>query len=303
VAEGKRKVEELDAAVNGFVASSVSTKVGPSLADTFVSDDFEALYTHAIAEGGLNWRLASLNRSLGPIRPGDLGIVFGRPEVGKTSFMCSEVTFMAEQAKTPILYFGLEEQGSKVGIRLFQASLGAPLEQIVANKARATAAYHKKTNRLIKLVDNATITRNEIESYVREFKPCLVVVDQLDKVKGFTADREDLRLGAIYGWARELAKTHRTVVIGASQSDGSGEGIKYLGMGNVSNAKTSKQAEADFILGIGSAAKDSHPNIRGIAISKNKLLGGEMSVPEWRHAKFEVMMKPEIARFEDMDYG
>ena len=32
----------------------------------------------------------------------------------------------------------------------------------------------------------------------------MVIIDQIDKIKGFDGDREDLKLGAIYQWAREL---------------------------------------------------------------------------------------------------
>ena len=298
VAEGKKPLAALQVACTEFMEHS-APRAGASLEGTFVSDDIEVLYQSAVAEGGLNWRLPSLNRALGPLRKGDFGFIFARPESGKTTFLASEVTNFAEQAKAPILWFNNEEQGDKVGIRIYQASLGATLEQVTGNRPRAREAYYKKTNRLLKLIDNATITKSEIEAYCREFKPCMIVVDQLDKVKGFSADREDLMLGAIYQWARELAKQYGAV-IGVSQSDGSGEGIKYLHMGNVANAKTSKQAEADWIMGIGVSYTDYHPNIRGFSVCKNKLIGGDMSVPQMRHGKWEVMLKPEIARYEDL---
>ena len=64
----------------------------------------------------------------------------------------------------------------------------------------------------------------------------------LDKIKGFNSDRDDLKLGFIYQWARELAKQY-CPVIGVSQADGTGEGKKWLTMDNVSGAKTSKQAK------------------------------------------------------------
>ncbi|MCL5460081.1 hypothetical protein M3M33_15700, partial [Loigolactobacillus coryniformis] len=83
-----------------------------------------------------------------------------------------------------------------------------------------------------------------IEDLCSKYSPSLVVIDQIDKVKGFTGDREDLKLGAIYQWARELAKTH-CPVIGVCQADGTAEGVKWLNMGHVTSAKTTKQAEAD----------------------------------------------------------
>jgi hypothetical protein len=197
-----------------------------------------------------------------------------------------------------ILWFNNEEQGEKVLLRCYESALGAPLGAIVADKARAQAAFYKRTKRAIRLIDNAGATWRDIERLAKQYRPKLIVADQLDKVKGFDADREDLRMGSIYQWGRELAKTH-CPVIGVSQSDGTGEGVKYLSMGNVANAKTAKQAEADWILGIGRAHEDME-HVRGFAICKNKLIGGAETIPAKRHARWDVLIEPEIGRYRDL---
>jgi len=296
VAEGKSSPETLKVLAQALV--DAEGEVGPPPEDSFVSDDIDILVEQAYTAGGLRWRLKSLNRALGPLRKGDFGFIFARPETGKTTFLASEVTYMAEQAERPILWINNEEGGAKVGIRCYEAALGATFEQIHAHQARAREKYYAITKRNIKIKDDAGISRRGIEQLCRSLQPSLIIVDQLDKVNGFDGDREDLRMGAIYQWARELAKAYAPV-IGVSQSDGSGEGVKYLNMGNVANAKTAKQAEADWILGIGLDFTE-HPHIRGITICKNKLLGGEESVPKMRHAKFDVLLEPEIGRYKDM---
>jgi hypothetical protein len=205
---------------------------------------------------------------------------------------------MASQADGVCLWINNEEQNDKVILRMYEACLGVPLEKIVSNMERAEDEFNKRTKGNFQIVkgDRAT-DRKGIELLCRACKPALIVVDQLDKVRGFAADREDLLLGAIYQWARELAKEYAPV-IGVSQADGSGEGVKYLNMGNVANAKTAKQAEADWILGIGVSWED-HPNIRGFSICKNKLIGGEETIPSKRHAKWDVLIEPEIGRYTD----
>ena len=150
-----------------------------------------------------------------------------------------------------------------------------------------------------KLKDKVGIHKNEIESICRKYQPSLIIFDQIDKIAGFDADREDLRLGAIYIWARELAKNYAPV-IGVCQSDGSGEGVRWLTMSNVANAKTSKQAEADWILGIGAIHDTGWEKVRFFHLSKNKLTGDPDSDPSKRHAKWEVLIKPEIARYADI---
>ena len=138
-----------------------------------------------------------------------------------------------------------------------------------------------------------------VEKVCKQYQPSLVIFDQIDKIHGFTNDREDLRLGQIYQWARELAKEY-CPVIAVCQADGTGEGQKWLTMANVANAKTSKQAEADWIIGIGKIADSGYENLRFLHASKNKLMGDADSVPDLRHGKKEVLINANIARYEDI---
>jgi hypothetical protein len=71
-------------------------------------------------------------------------------------------------------------------------------------------------------------------------------------------------------------------------------------MSNVANAKTSKQAEADWILGIGKVNDPGYENVRYLHLSKNKLMGDEDSKPDQRHGRREVIIRPDIARYVDI---
>lgn len=265
----------------------------------FVSDDLEELYNNLVVTQGLRWRLPCLNKALGSLRKGDFGFVFARPETGKTSFLASEATYMAEQTDRPILWFNNEEQGEKVMMRCVQASLGMTEGEYKNDLKKYRQAFHDKTKRNIKIVDNASIHKTYVEKVCKAIEPSLIIFDQIDKIKGFEESRTDLTLGAIYQWARELAKTYAPV-IAVCQADGTGEGVKWLTMGHVANAKTSKQAEADWILGIGKSNQEGLEYVRHLNISKNKLVGDEDSIPELRHGKMDVIIKPEVARYEDV---
>lgn len=70
-------------------------------------------------------------------------------------------------------------------------------------------------------------------------------------------------------------------------------------MDNVANAKTAKQAEADWILGIGKTHNESEEYQRFLSICKNKLMGDEDTEPMLRHGHLTVKIKPDIARYED----
>lgn len=270
--------------------------------DLFVTDDLDDILDSTVLTPGLRWRLDTLNKALGSLRKGDFGFIFARPETGKTTLIADQATFMAGQLKPedgPILWFNNEEQGKKVRLRTYEAALAKSVLELTNNREQAKHDYQQKINGKLRIYDSASITKSEVERICLEHKPSLVIFDQIDKIKGFDADRDDLRLGAIYQWARELAKTY-SPVIGTCQADGTAEGEKWLHMGHVSNAKTAKQAEADFIIGVGKTHIPGYEKIRYINISKNKLVGDTDSDPQMRHGQIEVLIQPQIARYEDI---
>lgn len=294
VTEGKRPVQDIHSVLAQF------DKPLEHQEDAFVSDNLQELYDDAVKSKGLRWRLNTLNRMLGSLRRGDFGFIFARPETGKTTFLASEVTHFATQTKSPILWFNNEEAGNKVMLRCYQAMLGITQTQLFGDVDGNTSRFMELGGGRIKIFDSAAISKRQVEQLVEQHQPGLVVFDQLDKIKGFDGDRDDLRLGSIYIWAREIAKGY-CPVIAVSQADASGEGKKYLTMDNVAGAKTAKQAEADWILGIGKTHNDAEEYTRFLNISKNKLAGDPDTDPERRHGKAQVIIEPIIARYVDVE--
>jgi replicative DNA helicase len=295
---GNGTYEDVSTAVNRFTDG----KTNETEEFEFVTTSLSTIISDIFQKPGLRWRLNALNKSLGSLRKGNFGFLFARPEVGKTTFLASEISFMLSQLTVdhgPIVWFNNEQVGAEVMLRLYQGYFGVRLEQIKANPKKYETEFNERTQGKFKLVDNANVTRQLVEKILKQFNPSLVVFDQIDKIKGFAADREDLRLGAIYIWARELAKEYCPVV-GICQADGTGENVKWLTMDHVANAKTSKQAEADWILGMGAIHSEGMQFIRYLNISKNKLMGDDDTIPRLRHGKFEVLIEPEIARFRDL---
>ena len=300
VTEGKLDMSKMNDMLQTFLEQQQEAEK-PEAFD-FITDDLEELVNAAVKQQGLRWRLSTLNQMLGSLRKGDFGFIFARPETGKTTFLASETTFMAEQLTNesgPIVWFNNEEQGSKVKLRCYQASLGLNMTQLFSDLPKNRDAYLAKTKGKHKIYDSGIIHKNTVEKICRQMKPSLIIFDQIDKIHGFNNDREDLRLGSIYMWARELAKEH-CPVIGVCQADGTGEGQKWLTMAHVANAKTSKQAEADWILGVGKIHDPGYESVRYLNASKNKLMGDEDTNPDLRHGRKEVLINANVARYEDI---
>ena len=266
-----------------------------------VTDDLESLLNATYKTPGLRWRLGCLNQSIGSLRKGDFGFVFARPETGKTTFLTSEVSNFVSQinGESCVLWIVNEEQPEKVMLRVIQAYFGITLEDLYGNIQHYRKLFKEQTGGRFKLYDSTASNKHAVESLCKKHLPALIVFDQIDKIQGFKADREDLLLGAIYQWARDLAKRYAPV-IGVTQADGSGEGVRWLTMANVANAKTAKQAEADWILGIGAIPDSGWESVRFFNISKNKLLGDTDSKPDLRHGKLTAIIEPQQARYRDV---
>lgn len=283
--------------VKDLIASFNDNK-DADLGVTLVTDDIVSLIGERYETPGYRWRLDCLNKALGSLRDGDFGFIFARPETGKTTFLASEISNMlAQDTERPIVWFNNEEQDYKVKLRVIQAWFGIQTAVLLSNLKKYQDEFIKQTAGRFLLFDGAPIHRRSVERVVAKYRPGLVVYDQLTKISGFSADRQDLELGAKFQWARELAKNSHAA-IGVSQADGTAEGVRYLTMEHVANAKTAVQAEADFILGIGDTR--SGEDVRYLSISKNKLLGDKDSKEELRHGKIEVLIEPTIARYKDI---
>lgn len=271
--------------------------------ELFVTSDLEILLTKSFLENGLRWRLDALNKSLGSLRQGDFGFLFARPETGKTTMLASEATYMAQQAKErnlgPVLWINNEEDGMKVMLRCYQAYFGITLQELATNLDHYKDKFNAELSSHLVIHDNAQVTRTKVEELCKKTNPSLIIFDQIDKIKWADSERYDLKMKAIYQWARELAKVYGAF-IGICQAGGTGEGKEYLNMNDVDSSHTAKQGEADFIVGIGMTNKDGEEFKRGLSICKNKLSGDSDSKAELRHAKIPVLIKPEIARYGDI---
>ena len=261
--------------------------------DEFITTDLMELANRRKDIPGLNWRLKCLNDMLGPIRQGNFGMVVARSNTGKTSFLASEISYFAQQTDQPILWFNLEQEGHEVTQRIIQSALNLTLVELYSDPQQNARKFNELCGRRIKVYDDAGTHKRKVEQLAEQFKPGLIVFDTLDKVRGFTDDREDLRLGAIYAWGRELAKKYCPVIT-VCQASATAEGKKWLTAEDVSNAKTSKIAECDFVLAIGKSHDEQSEYTRYLHSIKNKLPD---ALPDMRHGRSEVYLNQETGRY------
>lgn len=297
VAEGRKKLEELD----NVLAKRTASVALEAVEVEFVSTDIEALMVEEDMQPGLSWRLKCLNQSLGPLRKGNFGHIFARVETGKTAMWVSEATHMAQQVDKPILIFFNEEGGRDVVFRMYNAVTGLTYLEIANNPKHAKAIWDSKIGNRIKFIDQpALIERKTMEKTIESLDPSLIIVDNMDKVKGFVGDRKDLLLHEIYKWGREIAKS-QCPFITVGQADNTGHNTMIIDESQMADSKTAKPSELDFIIGIGRIDKEGYDNVRYISTPKNKLRGSKDSVESMRHMKgYQVLLKPQFSIYEDI---
>lgn len=273
-------------------------RVGESyVADDFgdpVTDDIYKLLAEASDEARYKFNIPTLSHHVYGIGPTEFGIVFARPETGKTAFVVSLAAapggWCHQGAK--VLYLGNEEAVKRTKLRAIQAFSGMTKAKMMERPDQAASLYTVIRDRLI-MKDIQEKDLNWVDAYVRHCKPDIVIIDQLDKVNvggNYNATHERLR--ELYRQARELAKRNNVALIGMSQASADAEGRTRLEYSMMEGSKTGKAAEADLIIGIGkhTATDDSEANdVRFLNVSKNKLSGF--------HGLIACTIQPEISRY------
>jgi replicative DNA helicase len=272
------------------------------VSDSYMPDEFGDPTTDNIYEllaetsDDNRWKfnIETLARHVYGIGPAEFGIVFARPETGKSAFLISIIAgpggFCQQGAK--VLYLGNEERTTRTKLRAIQACSGMTREEITSNPDLAMSKYQAIKDRLI-MKDVQEWDLDTINAYCEKIKPDAIFIDQADKVTisgQYNSSHERLR--ELYRSLRELAKRHDCALIGVSQASAEAEGKTRVDFSMLEGSKTGKAAEADLIIGIGKASSgdDNEPdNRRFINVSKNKLSGF--------HGYVIAMIEPEVSRY------
>ena len=241
-----------------------------------VTDDIEDLIKQLNITSKWQFNLMRLKENISGVGPGNLVIVFARPEVGKTAFWVSLVAgpngFAEQGAK--IHAFINEEPAVRTQMRAITCFTGLNKEQISENIDEAYEEW-KRIKDNIEMIDTVDWTVQDIDRHCEKYNPDVVVIDQLDKI-GITGSfaRTDEKLRAVYTSAREIAKRRNCVVIAVSQASADAHNRNSISFDMMENSKTGKAAEADLIIGIGNnTTADPTNNIRVLNVSKNKITG------------------------------
>lgn len=239
---------------------------------TIVKDTFEELMESTSKPPEFLFGVPTLEEHLPGMNRGDFGIIFARPEVGKTSFCSHLVAQYLAQGKK-VHYWANEELAKKVKLRITTAFFGVDKYTLAENKHDYKETYDSVIGSNLVVIDSVGTDITELGSFTALNKPDVILIDQLDKVK-INGDfgRGDERLKELYVSGRELAKRNDCLVWAVSQANYEAHQREIIDFSMMDNSRTGKAGEADVILGIGKGL-GVEDNTRFLTISKNKVNG------------------------------
>lgn len=269
----------------------------------YIRADIGDLLAEETDENGIKSRLSCLQDAMRGMRGGDFGIVAGRPDRGKTTFLASEATYWSPQLapERNIVWLNNEGPGKRIIPRLYQAALGLPMSEMRELHSRGVLVdeYIRAVGRIdkIRIVDIHGMDTYAVENIIRDNNTGIVIYDMIDHIKGFgDAARTDLGLEEMYKWGREIAVKYDCIGIATSQISNEGDGMQFPTLGMLKDSKTGKQGACDFQLMIGASNDPGLQGLRYIGLPKNKLRReGAAGDP-----RATVAFNPMIARFEDV---
>ena len=293
LAMGRITIEDAEAKTRAFVR-------GTGNDSTLVHMDLNSIASQSMG-GGYYWRLEDLNRSLGPVRKGDFIIVAKRPEVGGTSFLVSELSYMLEQTDGNAVIFNNEEEPSKVYSRMVSAALGVDYRKLLGDPAKYQAAYDKwLSGSHFDLVHDTAMTIASMHKHLEEKEYDLIGINVLLKVGGTGQEADHDKFQALGEECRRISQQYGPV-LAIVQADPSAEGMQYIPQDRIYKSKTALQGEADGLIMIGTD-EEIQDDVRYIHVAKNKLPPASCTDLKCKHIRSQVDFAMDTGRFTSHNF-
>lgn len=249
---------------------------------SYIDTPIEDLLKEYEDDRGLKLPTNVLKESVGGLQGGDLLLVAGRPDKGKTSLVAAILTEFAPQLKDmgwegrPLLWLNNEGSGKRIIPRIYQAALNVDFLELtrLSNAGTLRSLYLQAVcNQDIRVKDIHGMSLGQIEQVIEDMNPAAVVYDMPANIKttgmGAGANKTD-GLEGIWQGIRDICVLHNHVGIGTSQISNEGDNELFPGYGALKDSKTGVQGAVDVMLMMGAFNSPDMAAVRGFATPKNK---------------------------------
>lgn len=263
-----------------LIESTAEDSIGEKTTYTEVDMGLEELLDSLTLDPDFPFNWEPLSGYVPGLDRGHFGIIFARPETGKTTFVSFLAKKFLEQGLT-VAVWGNEEPAVRTKLRIIQSYFKATRKELSDGRDKYAEVWRSEIGNRLHVLDCVGTTIQEIDDWCKINKPDIVFIDQLDKVKiAGKYNRGDEKLKEIYLQAREIAKKNKCLVWGVSQASAEADGMQSVEYQYLDNSKTGKAGEADLIIGIGRSGDRTPENTtRYVCVSKNKQNGWHGTIP------------------------
>lgn len=215
------------------------------------------------------------DRLKGGALPGHHILVYGRPEVGKSTFVLNmSAGFLWSDQR--VLYISTEDNENVHKNRMRSRLTGWTSDEVAANPKRANEIARDKgleERMLITHLDYAT--EDALKEVIESFEPTVLILDQIrglhTKGDGLTQSLEQAGVQV-----RNLLSYYQ--LVGVSVTQANDRSLRYgqkpplfLGMADVDSSRTGLPGAVDVMIGVGVDDEHAKKGQRGISFPKNKL--------------------------------
>lgn len=224
------------------------------------------------------------DRISGGALPGHHILIFGRPEVGKSTFTLNMTRGFLHSGQR-VLYVGNEDNINVLKRRMRCRLTMMTEKQISANPAQANELAHQRETENGGSLYMRHLHRGkgtDLDQAIEEFEPTVLVLDQIRNMEGANGDKMTQKLEAVAVEHRHRLSMYGLVGVSVTQAGDKTqrhgeEPPIWLSMSDVDSSRTGLPAQADLMLGIGADSAMLARNQRAISICKNKLSSDENS--------------------------
>lgn len=204
-------------------------------------------------------------------------LLFARPEMGKTLFLINAMRGFLRQGLR-VLYCGNEEPIKPTALRMIGRLCEWDKFEVASNREQADRIAEERGYLNWIPVHLEPGTPREIEALVEEYKPDVLVVDQIRHlyVKDDSFPRQ-LEKACVA--VRNMAARHNCLAISVTQAGESAAGKPVLDMEDVEWSNTGVQGAVDVMIGLSASREDEEANRRVLSLPKNKRSGNHGFFP------------------------
>ena len=210
----------------------------------------------------------------GGVLPGHHIGIFGRTEIGKSSFVIDTTARLLKNNQR-ILYIGNEDNIDVLKLRLVGRYLKQTQAHLEANPKQAAEDFAEAETRLL-MTQLYQGDIDAIRKRVEEFKPSVLVIDQFRNLTGKDTDGMTQRMEANAIKLRALLLSHSLIGVSVTQANDRSErhgqeAPIYLSTGDIDSSRVGLPGQCDLLLGIGANSDLMARGLRFISFAKNKL--------------------------------